>query len=126
MCRFTANPRSSGIRGVANKKSLWHGVTSCSCPVSARAQQHGARARNRIEANTTEHFFDRERLDVYRLAIEYRLSIEHVVRAMDALRSSEGLIAMLAISGCERPNPFRSTLPRATHPPWGHTHVLIR
>jgi hypothetical protein len=37
----------------------------------ARAQWNGARARNRIEATMTENLFDHDRLDVYRLSIEY-------------------------------------------------------
>ena len=37
----------------------------------ARAQHRGARARNRIEATMTEYLFDHDRLDVYRLSIEY-------------------------------------------------------
>ena len=40
-----------------------------------------ARARNRIEAIMTEHFFDHDRLDVYRLSIEY------VATAFDTSRS---------------------------------------
>ena len=54
----------------------------------------------------TEHCFDHDRLDVYRLAIEY------VANSLDTSRSLEEIIAMFGISGCERPNRFRSTLPK--------------
>jgi hypothetical protein len=51
----------------------------------ARAQRNGARGRNRIEAIMTEHFFDHDRLDVYRLSIEYLANV------FDTSRSLEGL-----------------------------------
>ncbi len=45
----------------------------------ARSQCNGAR--NRIEAIMTDHFFDHDRLDVYRLSIEY------VATALETSRS---------------------------------------
>ncbi len=45
----------------------------------------GARDRNRIEASVTGHLFDHDRLDVYRLSIDY------VANAFDLSRSLEGL-----------------------------------
>ena len=51
----------------------------------ARAQCNGARARNRIEATMTEHLFDNDRLDVYRLSIEY------VAHARESSRLLSGL-----------------------------------
>ena len=59
---------------------FWHGVT-----YRARAQCNGARARNRNGTIMTEPFFDHDRLDVYRLSIEY------VANAFDSSRSLEGL-----------------------------------
>ena len=59
----------------------------------------------------TDHFFDHDPLDVYRLSIEY------VAKAIDTLIHRgrwRDFIAMHAISGYEQPNPFRSTLPRAS------------
>ena len=61
-------------------ETFWHGVT-----YRARAQLRGARARNRNGASMTEHFFDHNRLDVYRLSIEY------VAAAFASSRSLEGL-----------------------------------
>ena len=65
-----------------------------------------SRARHRIGAILTEHFFDHDRLDVYRLSIEY------VAAAFASSRSLEGLHPMNVIRGCERLTRFRSTLPR--------------
>ncbi len=51
----------------------------------ARAQRNGARARNRKKATMTVYLFDHDRLDVYRLSIEY------AANAFDTSRCLSGL-----------------------------------